>query len=127
MVAAWKKEQHARLSEAFSDPDTVVLAEDEMVLTQATPAQKVWIPQGTTPAVIETNGTRKSRSIYGFLNMKTGKEHAFPAERQTMYERAAMLAKIRKCYPKEKILLLYGMGLAGIVGASLKRHWLAIT
>ena len=58
VVAAWKKEQHTRLDEAFSDPDTVVLAEDEMVLAQARTTQKVWIPQGTSPAVIETNGTR---------------------------------------------------------------------
>ena len=106
-VEAWIKEQHTRLEEAFSDPDTVVLCEDEMVLTQATTVQKVWIPQGTTPAVIETNGTRKNRSIYGFLNLKTGKEHAFATERQTMHETAAILGKIRKCYPKEKILLLW--------------------
>ena len=70
----------------ISDPDTVVLAEDKMVLTQATTTQKVWIPQGTSPAVIETNGTRKNRSIYGFLNLKTGKEHASSTERQTMHE-----------------------------------------
>ena len=44
VVVAWKKEQHTHLEEAFSDPDTVVLAEDEMVLTQATTTQKVWIP-----------------------------------------------------------------------------------
>jgi hypothetical protein len=43
---------------------------------------------GTTPAVIETNGTRKNRSIYGFLNLKTGKEHAFATMRQTMHETA---------------------------------------
>jgi len=45
VVAAWKKEQHQRLEEAFSDPDTVILCEDEMVLTQATTTQKVWLPQ----------------------------------------------------------------------------------
>jgi transposase len=107
VVAAWKKEQHERLEEAFSDPDTVILCEDEMVLTQATTTQKVWIPQGTSPAVIETNGTRKNRSIYGFLNLKTGQEHAFSTERQTMHETAAILSKIRKLYPEEKILLLW--------------------
>ena len=107
VVAAWKKEQHQRLEEAFADPDTVILTEDEMVLTQATTTQKVWIPKGTTPAVIETNGTRKNRSIYGFLNLKTGEEHAFSTMRQTMYETAAILKKIRKIYPKQKILLLW--------------------
>ena len=107
VVAAWKKEQRTHLEEAFSDPDTVVLAEDEMVLTQATTTQKVWIPQGTSPAVIETNGTRKNRSIYGFLNLKTGKEHAFSTERQTMHETAAILSRVRKLYPTQKVLLLW--------------------
>ncbi|MCL5076782.1 MAG: IS630 family transposase [Actinobacteria bacterium] len=107
IVAEWEKEQYQRISKAFSDPDTVVLRRDEMVLTKATTTQKVWIPKGTTPAVIETNGTRKNRSIYGFLNLKTGKEHAFSTMRQTMYETADILRKIRKLYPKQKILLLW--------------------
>lgn len=106
-VAAWKKEQHSRLKEAMSDARTVVLCEDEMVLTQATTTQKVWIPQGTTPGVIELNGTRKNRSVYGFLNLKTGMEHAFSTERQTMYETAKVLTKIRKCYPTQKILIIW--------------------
>ena len=107
VVAEWEKEQYPRLKEAFSDPDTVILCEDEMVLTQATTTQKVWLPQGATPGVIETNGTRKNRSIYGFLNLKTGKEHAFSKERQTMYETADVLSKIRKLYSSEKILILW--------------------
>ena len=43
VVAAWKKEQYQRLEEAFSDPDTVIICEDETVLAQATTTQKVWI------------------------------------------------------------------------------------
>ena len=66
MVAAWEKERRTRLEEAFSDPNTVVLAEDEMVLTQATTTQKAWIPQGTSPAVIETNGTKKIKASMAF-------------------------------------------------------------
>ena len=122
VVAAWKKEQHTRLEEAFSDPNTVVLAEDEMVLTQATTTQKVWIPQGTYPDVIETNGTRKNRSIYGFLNLKTGKNTHFPqSARRCMKQRPY-------CQRSESSILhnkfyFYGMGLAGIAGASHRRHW----
>ena len=85
--------------------------ENEMVLTQATTTQKVWIPQGTTPGVLELNSTRKSRSIYGFLNLKTGQEHAFSTEHQTMYETANVLVKIRRCNPTQKILIIwYGAG-----------------
>ena len=69
-MVAREKEQHSRLEEAFSNPDTVILTEDEMVLTQGTTTQKMWIPKVTTSAVIETSGTRKIRSIYGFLNLK---------------------------------------------------------
>ena len=56
--------------------------------------------------MIETNGTRKNRSIYGFLNLKTGQEIGFFTERQTMHDTSAILRKIRKIYPKEKILVL---------------------
>ena len=107
VVAGWGKDHYEELKGAFGDPDVVILAEDEMVLTQATTTQKVWIPQGTSPAVIETNGTRKNRSIYGFLNLKTGKEHAFISERQTMVQTAEILAEISKLYPKNKIMLLW--------------------
>lgn len=106
-VIIWKNEHNSRLKEAFADPYTVILCEDEMVLTQATTTQKVWIPQGTSPAIIETNRSRKNRSFYGFLNVKSGKEHAFVTERQTMYETAKILAKVRKCYPNKRILLIW--------------------
>jgi len=71
-VAQWKDNRQERLNEEFSDSDTVILCEDEMVLTQAATTQKVWTPRGTFPAVIETNRTRKNRNISGFLNLKTG-------------------------------------------------------
>ena len=125
VVAAWKKEQHPRLEEAFSDPDTVVLAEDKMVLTQATTTQKVWTPQGASPAVIETNGTRKNRSIYGFLNLKTGNEHAFSTECQTMHETAAILSKIQKLYPTQKLQLLWvgaGWHRGSVAQEAVRKH-----
>jgi hypothetical protein len=71
VVAEWEKNHYGELKVAFCDPDVVVLAEDEMVLPHATTIQNVQIPQGTSPAVIETNGTRKNRNVYGFLNLKT--------------------------------------------------------
>ena len=57
--------------------------------------------------MIETNGTKKAKSIYGFLNLKTGKEHAFISERQTMVQTAEILAKISKLYSESKIVLLW--------------------
>lgn len=105
MVADREKDHYKEVKEVFSDPDAVVLCEDEMVLTQGTTTPKVWIPKGTTQAVIETNGTKKAKRIYGFLNLKTSQEHAFSTMPQTMHETAAILSKIRKLYPTRKILL----------------------
>ncbi len=50
---------------------------------------------------------REARSIYGFLNIKTGQEHAFKTKWQNMYITAKILKKIRKPYPTQKILLLW--------------------
>ncbi len=105
-VVADREKHYQELKEVFSDPDAVVLCEDEMVLTEVTTTRKVWIPKGSTPAVIETNGTKKAKSIYGFLNLKTGEEHAFVSEKQTEVQTAEILAEISKLYPRKKILLL---------------------
>ena len=121
----WKREHRKHLDAAFADPRTVILCEDEMVLTQATTTQKVWIPQGTTPGVIELNGTKHRRSVYGFLNLKTGREHAFSTEQQTMYETAKILSKIRKHYPTQKILIIWdgaGWHRGSVAQAALEKH-----
>ena len=75
-VEAWKTEMKLKLEEAFPDPDTVILCEDEMVLSSTTTFQKIWLKKGEYPK-IEVSNTKKSKSIYGFLNIKTGAEHAF--------------------------------------------------
>ena len=70
-------EQDRSFSEPFSDPNTVVLAVDEMALTQKTVSQEVWIPLETTPAVTEINGLRLDRSICGFFPSRQGKDTQF--------------------------------------------------
>lgn len=109
-AAAWEKTQrHGRssLMRAWADTDTVILCGDEMVLTSATTMQKIWLPQGSYPPVIETNGTRKRRSLYGFHDLKTGQQHAFITEWQNMYITAEVLQKLRKVYPAKKLLLVW--------------------
>lgn len=105
-VQEWRNKAKERVQSAWHDFNTVVLAEDEMHLSTQTTVQKIWLPQGEYPH-IEITSKREARSIYGFLDVKTGKEHAFKTKWQNMYITAEILKKIRKIYPQKKILLLW--------------------
>ena len=105
-MTKWQKETKPIIEQAFQDKDTVILTEDEMILSTQTTFQKIWLPEGEYPKV-EISNIKKNRSVYGFLNIKTGQEHAFKTEWQNMYETVKILKKVRKVYPKKKILLLW--------------------
>ena len=61
---------------------------------------------GEYPRVTVSN-KKESRSIYGFLNLKTGQEHAFKTAWQNMFITKDQLIKIREIYPTEKIIILW--------------------
>ncbi len=109
-VDAWKKENKPIIKKAWKDKNTVILCEDEMKLSNQTTFQKIWLPANEYPQV-EINNKKEGRSIYGFLNIKTGVEHAFKASWQNMYITREQLIKIRKIYPKKHILIMWdGLG-----------------
>lgn len=105
-VKLWRKEIAPKIRQAWKDSNTVILCEDEMKLSTQTTFQKIWLPAGEYPEVKVSN-KKESRSIYGFLNIKTGREHAFKTLWQNMYITRDQLVKIRKIYPIEKVLLLW--------------------
>lgn len=105
-VKKWQKATKPIVEKAYSEPNTVVLCEDEMVLSTQTTFQKIWLPKGEYPKITVSN-KKENRSIYGFLNVKTGQEHAFKTEWQNMYITAKMLKNIRKIYPTQELLLLW--------------------
>lgn len=105
--AAWIIETKPVLEKHWKDANTVVLCEDEMVLTSKTTTQKVWLPSGEYPPVIETNSTRKRQSLYGFLNLKTGIETSFITNWQNMYITSEILTELRKIYPTQKLVLIW--------------------
>lgn len=80
----WRKEAEIKVKQALAETNTIVLAADEMSLSTQTTIQKVWLPQGEYPR-IEVATKRDARSIYGFLNIKNGEEHAFKTKWQNMY------------------------------------------
>jgi len=106
-VLKWRQTSKKRLTQIWNQEDAVVLSEDEMILTTETTIQKVWLKEGERPFVEVSNGGRKRRSIYGFLNMKNGREHAWKTEYQNMYITKEILEKIRVIYPQQKIVLFW--------------------
>lgn len=105
-VQEWRSESVKQVQEAWEDKDTILLTEDEMHLSTQTTVQKIWLPQGEYPK-IEVSKKRESRSIYGFLNIKTGQEHAFKTKWQNMYITADILKDLRAIYPTQKLFLLW--------------------
>jgi transposase len=105
-VKKWRTEATKRIQKVWNDPNVVILTEDEMHLSNQTTIQKIWLPKGEYPK-IEIARKHEARSIYGFLNVKTGTEHAFKTRWQNMYITAKIIPKVRKLYPGKKILIVW--------------------
>lgn len=105
-VKQWKTRTKPIVERALKEKDMVILAEDEMILSTQTTTQKIWLPQGEYPK-IEVSNKKENRSVYGFLNIKTGQEHAFKSKWQNMFVTTDILKKIRNIYKNKKILLLW--------------------
>ncbi len=106
-VRSWRKASKPLIQRHFTNPETVILAADEMILTTKTTTQKVWLPQGETVRVDVANSSVQRRQIYGFLDVKSGQEHAFKTMKQNMHVTADILRQIRDLYPKQKIVLVW--------------------
>lgn len=121
--AAWVKETQPILARYWTELDTVILCEDEMVLTNATTTQRIWLPKGEYPPVLDINTTKKRQSFYGFLNLKTGQQHAFVTDWQNMHITKGVLAKVREMYPAQKLVIFWDN--AGWHRGSEVQNWIA--
>lgn len=106
-IQRWKKQTKPTLKKIWQEKDTVILTGDEMILSTVTTVQKIWLKQGEYPKIEVSTGGRKRRSVYGFLNIRTGREHAFKTEKQNMYVTREILEQIQSCYPNKKIVLFW--------------------
>ncbi len=84
----------------------IVLAEDEMILYFQATLGKMWMRKGR-PIRIAIAAGRDRIGFYGALNIKTGKEHTMQANKQNSDSSIKFLKKLRKIYPKVKILLVW--------------------
>lgn len=105
-VAEWRSQLKPKLEQALLDKETVILTEDEMILSSQTTFQKIWLPKGEYPK-IEVSNTKINRSIYSFLDIKTGQAHAYKKERQNMFITVECLQELRKAYPDKKLLIFW--------------------
>ena len=105
-VDTWKQKVYPEIQEALKTKHTVVLVEDEMMLSTQTTTQKVWLPQGQFPK-IDMSSKRQIRCIYGFLNLRTGKEHAFMTMKANSVESCNVLKQIENLYKEQKIVIIW--------------------
>ena len=105
-IAAWRKDAVPVIEAALADPNTVVLMGDEMILTTQTRTQKAWL-LASDYAKIEESSKRERRCIYGFLNQKTGQEHAFKTSHCNSEMTCKVLKKLDNLYPTKKIMIVW--------------------
>lgn len=105
-IDQWIKEKKSEIEAYFEDDKIVLLTADEMVLSTQTTFQKVWLPVNKYPKV-DVSNERKNRSIYGFLNVKNGVEHAFKTEWQNSITTCEILEKVCQLYPKQLIVIIW--------------------
>jgi len=123
-IDEWVKNTKPIIAEYFKEPETVVLTGDEMVLSTQTTFQKIWLRKNEYPK-IDVSNKRMNRSIYGFLNVKNGVEHAYKTEWQNSTTTCKVLEQLCREYQCKKIVLLWDN--ASWHRSQEVREWLAKT
>lgn len=106
-IQEWKKWAQPELHKLWKQKDIVILSGDEMTLTTETTVQKVWLKKGSPSSIEVSNEHRKRRCLYGFLNIRTGKQHTWKTDRQTGDTTVSILKKLRNKYKHKKIILFW--------------------
>lgn len=106
VIDEWVEKYTPIINEAMNDPHTVVLVEDEMMLSTQTTTQKIWLPKGEFPK-IDVSSKRQIRCIYGFLNVQNGHEYAFKFLRASSQETCKALDEIGNIYHGKKIMVIW--------------------
>lgn len=79
---------------------------DEAKLRRETTTKSIWYLKGKRP-IIFTKQEKKSKSFYGALNVKTGKEHTHICDWQESRETIKFLEKLRNVYKNQNIFLIW--------------------
>lgn len=82
------------------------MAEDEARLEYEASLTSVWYKRGKQ-VIIKTTIEKKAKSFFGALNLRTGKVHIHVCDWQDQEETVKFLRKLRKAYPKKKIIMFW--------------------
>ena len=83
-----------------------MLAADEARLEWEATTKAVWYPKGKQPQ-IKVSREKKTKSFYGALNLKGGKEIVYMTDWQNSSETTIFLDKIREEYAGKRVLILW--------------------
>lgn len=105
-IETWIQNIKPTLKKYLQNPNAVILAGDEMILSTQTTFQKIWLPVNSFPK-IDISNKRMNRSVYGFLNVKNGVEHAYKTKWQNSANTCKVLNKMCALYRGKEIVLLW--------------------
>lgn len=105
-IDEWKEKNIPIIKEHLQKLNAVVLTGDEMVLSTQTTLQKIWLPKNEFPK-IDVSSKRINRSVYGFLNISNGLEHAFKTEWQNSAITCEVLEQLCHIYLGQDIMLVW--------------------
>lgn len=105
-INLWLENNKPIIKEALDDSKTVILVADEMMLSTQTTTQKIWLPKGDFPK-IDVSSKRQIRCVYGALNIKNGREHAFKNKGANSDASCDFLDKLGVLYKGYKIMLIW--------------------
>lgn len=108
-IDEWIESNKQIIEDYNNDPEVVLLAEDEMILTTKTRTQKVWLPIGQSPKIEDSN-VGKRICLFGYLNVKNGDEHAFKSKCINGDETIKTLEQIGQKYLGKKIVIIWDNG-----------------
>jgi transposase len=106
VVDEWKEKNIPIIKQHLQGKNAVVLTGDEMVLSTQTTVQKIWLPKNEFPK-IDISNKRMNRSVYGFLNVLDGSQHAFKTEWQNSAITCEILEGLCQIYNGKDILLVW--------------------
>lgn len=106
VIDQWIETNKPIIKDALNDTKIVILVADEMMLSTQTTTQKIWLPKGDFPK-IDVSSKRQIRCVYGALNIKNGREHAFKYKGANSEASCDFLNQLGNMYKGYKIILIW--------------------
>jgi len=105
-INQWIETNKPIIENELNDNNAAVLVADEMMLSTQTTTQKIWLPKGEFPR-IDVSSKRQIRCIYGALDIKNGREHAFKNRGANSKASCDFLNQLGNLYKDKKIVLIW--------------------